>query len=116
MKQRSVPVVIIAGLLTFGIYTLIWVVMTRNELKAKGHEIPHPLLVLIPFVGGLIYIYVLWKYGEAVEKVTNGKYTGVVAFLMLFLIGFIGAGLIQGAYNELGEGGGSSADPFAGNA
>jgi cytochrome bd-type quinol oxidase subunit 2 len=111
MKQRSVPLVIILSLVTFGIYGIIWYVMTRNELKEKGIETVHPLLVLVPFVGGLIFIYFLWQYSAGVEKVTNGKYSQVVAFLLLVLIGFIGIGLVQNAYNEIGTG--NNNDPFA---
>lgn len=113
MKQRSVPMVIILSLITLGIYGLIWYIQTRDEMKAKGIETVHPLLGLIPFVGPLILIYFLWQYSGGVEKVTNGKYSQVIAFLLLFLIGFIGIGIIQNAYNEIGEGGGTAADPFA---
>lgn len=111
MKQRSVPLVIILSLVTLGIYRIIWYVMTHNEMKEKGIEIVHPLLALIPFVGFFIFIYFLWQYSEGVEKVTNGKYSQVVAFLLLLLIGSIGIGLVQNAYNEIGTG--YSSDPFA---
>jgi Domain of unknown function (DUF4234) len=113
MKQRSVPMVIILSLVTIGIYGLIWYVQTRNEMKTKGIETVHPLLVFIPFVGTFIFLYFLWQYAGGVEKVTNGKYSQAIAFILLFLVGFIGIGIIQAAYNEVGEGGGTSADPFA---
>jgi hypothetical protein len=108
------PMVIILSLITFGIYGIIWYIMTRDEMKSKGIETIHPLLVLIPFVGIFAFMYFLWQYAAGVEKVTNGKYSQAIAFILLFLIGFIGIGIIQAAYNEVGEGGGNpSADPFA---
>jgi hypothetical protein len=104
-------------LITFGIYQIIWLIITRNELLQlkAADKIMHPLLVLIPIVGPILFLVSIWQYSAGVEKVTKGKYSAIVAFLLLFLIGFIGAGLIQGAYNEVGEGGGSG-DPFGGNA
>jgi cytochrome bd-type quinol oxidase subunit 2 len=110
--------VIILSLITFGIYGLIWYHMTRNELLANNaaEKIMSPWLILIPLVGPLLFIVFLWQYSAAVEKVTNGKYSQIIAFVMLLLISFIGAGLIQAAYNEVGEGGGNSGDPFGANA
>lgn len=120
MKNRSVPMVIVLTIITLGIYGIIWLIITRNELlEAKAAEkIMHPLLVLIPFIGFIFYLICLWQYAGAVEKITNGKYSQAVALiLLLFLGGFgIGQGLIQGAYNEVGEGGGTSGDPFGANA
>jgi hypothetical protein len=112
MKKRSVPVVIIASLLTFGIYGLVWYHMTREEMMAQGvPSMPSPWLVLIPFVGPFILIYFLWQYSAGVEKVTNGKFSQIMAFVLLFLVGFIGIGLVQNAYNEIPAGG--STKPFA---
>lgn len=113
MKNRSVPMVIILGLVTLSIYTLIWFHQTRAELleKKMAEKMMSPWLVLIPFVGPILFIVFLWQYAGAAEKVTNGKYSRAVAFLLLWLIGFIGSGLIQGAYNEVGEGAG--ANPFS---
>ena len=104
MKNRSVPMVIILGLVTIGIYYLIWLHQTRAELleKKAAEKIMSPWLVLIPFVGGLIFIYGLWQYSEGAAKVTNNKYSHAVAFLLLWLLGPIGAGIVQGAYNEVG--------------
>lgn len=114
MKNRSVPMVIILSLVTFGIYGLIWYHQTRQELLEKKvvEKIMSPWLVLIPFVGPILFLVFLWQYSGAVEKVTNGKYSSGVAFLMLFLIGFIGQGLIQGAYNEVGEVSATGSNPF----
>ena len=104
MKNRSVPMVIILGIVTLFIYYLIWLHQTRAELleKKAAEKIMSPWLVLIPFVGGLIFIFSLWQYAGAAAKVTNDKYSQAVAFLLLWLLGPIGAGIVQGAYNEVG--------------
>lgn len=103
MKNRSVPMVIILGLVTFGIYYLIWLHQTRAELLEKKvvDKLSSPWLVLIPFIGIFFFLYFLWNYAGAVAKVTNEKYSQAVAFILLLLISSIGAGLIQGAYNEV---------------
>ena len=95
--------VIILGLVTFGIYMLIWLHQTRAELLEKKvvDKMSSPWLVLIPIAGIFIFLAFLWKYSEAVAKVTNEKFSQPVAFILLFLLGGIGAGLIQGAYNEV---------------
>ncbi len=103
MKNRSVPMVIILGIVTLFIYYLIWLHQTRAELleKKAAEKIPSPWLVLIPFVGGLIFLYFLWVYAGAAAKVTNEKYSQPIAFILLWLLGPIGAGIVQGAYNEV---------------
>lgn len=103
MKNRSVPMVIILGIITIGIYYLIWLHQTRAELLEKKavEKIMSPWLVFIPFVGGLILLYSYWQHGEGIAKVTNGKYSQPIAFILLWLLGPIGAGIIQAAYNEV---------------
>lgn len=98
--------VIILSLVTLGIYQFIWLIITRNELlqRKAAEKIMHPLLVLVPIVGFILLIISLWQYSGAAEKVTNGKYSQAVGFILLLFVGFIGAGLLQGAYNEVGEG------------
>ncbi len=106
--------VIILSLVTLGIYGLIWYHQTRGELLEKkvADKIMSPWLILIPLAGPILFIVFLWQYAGAVEKVTNGKYSRGVAFLLLWLIGFIGQGLIQGAYNEVGEVAATGNNPF----
>jgi hypothetical protein len=82
-------------------------------MKEKGIDMVHPLLILIPVAGAFIWIYFLWQYSAGVEKVTNGKYSQVVAFLLLLLINYIGIGLVQNAYNEIDESNGNYNDPFS---
>jgi hypothetical protein len=95
MKQRSPIAVFFLTLITFGIYGLVWQVKTKNEMNALGADIPTAWLLIIPFVN----YYWLWKYSQGVEKVTNGKLSGVLAFVLLFLVGVIGMAIIQNEFN-----------------
>lgn len=100
MKQRSPVAVILLPFVTFGIYSLVWQVKTKNEMNQLGTEIPTVWLAVIPFVG----LYWAWKYSEGVEKVTNGSTSAVLAFVLQFLLGSIGQGIIQNEFNKVGAG------------
>lgn len=104
MENRSPLLVLFLTLITFGIYGIYWCVVTRTEMCNKGAEIPTAWLIIIP----LVNIWWLWKYSEGVEKVTAGKMSGAVAFILLFLLGFIGMAIIQDLFNRVGKNGESS--------
>jgi hypothetical protein len=95
MKNRNPIAVFFLPLVTFGIYAIIWLVKTKNEMNNQGANIPTAWLIIIPFVS----LYWLWKYAEGVEKVTNGKQSQVLAFVLLFLLGIVGYAVIQSDFN-----------------
>lgn len=97
MKHRSVAAVLLLPFVTFGIYSLYWMVSTKGEMKELGADIPTAWLIIVPFVN----IWWLWKYSEGVEKVTNGKISGVLAFILMWLLGFIGEAIIQDSFNKI---------------
>jgi hypothetical protein len=98
MKNRSVLAVVLLPFITFGIYSLYWHVSTKGELNAKGAEIPTAWLIIIPFVN----IWWMWKYYEGAEKVTNGKVSGVLMFVLALLVtSLISSAICQDAYNKL---------------
>lgn len=98
MKQRNPLAVIFLPLVTFGIYSLVWEVKTKNEMNQLGADIPTAWLLVIPFVN----YYWLWKYCLGVEKTTNNSMSAVMAFVLVFLLGNIGAAIIQNEFNKLG--------------
>ena len=79
MKDRSPIAVALLPIITFGIYMLYWEVKTKGEMNANGAEIPSAWLIIIP----LVNIWWFWKYCEGVEKVTNGKMNGALAFVLM---------------------------------
>jgi low temperature requirement protein LtrA len=60
MQKRELWKVIVYGIITLGIYDLVWLYKTRNELVAKGGEVPSFWLLFSPlvlfFISGLILL------------------------------------------------------------
>ncbi len=100
MKHRSVAAVIVLTLVTFGIYGIVWQVKTKNEMNRLGANIPTAWLIIVPIAN----IYWLWKYCEGVEKVTNQKVSGILAFVLFWLVGIVGMAIVQNEFNQVGEG------------
>ncbi len=97
MKHRSPVAVLLLPFITFGIYGLYWQVMTKIEMNKLGAKIPTAWLLIIPIVN----IWWLWKYCEGVEQVTHEKMSGVLAFILQFLLGIIGSAIVQDAFNKI---------------
>lgn len=99
MKKRSPLIVLVLPLVTFGLYSLYWAVKTKGEMNKLGANIPSALLILVPVVN----IWWIWKHSEGVDHVTGGKMSAVLAFILVFLLGFIGQAIIQDSFNKIGE-------------
>jgi hypothetical protein len=97
MTRRSALSVLVLSFVTFGIYPLIWLVNTKEEMNARGANIPTAFLMVIP----LANIYWMWKYAEGVEVVTDRRMSGPVAFLVLWLLSFIGMAILQSEFNRI---------------
>ncbi|MEO8863144.1 MAG: DUF4234 domain-containing protein [Candidatus Saccharimonadales bacterium] len=101
MKNRSPAAVLVFSVLTLGIYSWYWAIKTKTEMNSKGNAIPTAWIWLIPIVGS---VWWWWKYCEAVENVSQGKMTGVIAFLLAYLLGSIGFAIIQDTFNKIAPG------------
>jgi hypothetical protein len=101
MTQRSPVSVALLSLVTFGIYGIFWEVKSKGEMVNQGADIPTSWLIIVPFVN----IYWLWKWSAGVEKVTNGQLSGVMTFVLMYLVGPVGAAIVQDSFNK------SSAQP-----
>ncbi len=97
MQKRSPVAVLLLPFVTFGFYSLYWLVRTKTEMNSCGADIPTAWLLLIPFAG----IWWLWKFGEGVERVTHERMSTGVAFLLLLFLEFIGAMIIQSELNKV---------------
>ena len=97
MKNRNPILVIFLVFITFGIYGLVWYVMTKDEMNTKGATIPTAWLLIIPIAN----LYWLFKFCEGVEQVTNKGMTTAVAFLLVFFLGVIGMAIIQSELNKV---------------
>ncbi len=99
MTKRSVVAVLLLTCVTFGIYGIIWMVKTKNEMNSQGASIPTAWLIIVPIVS----IWWMWKYAGGVEHVTRGKSSQVIAFILLFVLGVIGMAIIQDAFNKAAD-------------
>ena len=97
MQQRSPIAVFLLPFVTFGIYSLYWLVKTKGEMNSKGAQIPTAWLLIVP----LVNYWWLWKYSEGVELVTGGKLSGVLSFVLIFLLGNIGYAILQDSFNKV---------------
>lgn len=97
MKKRTPVAVLLLPFVTFGIYSLYWLVRTKTEMNSCGAEIPTAWLLLIPFAD----IWWGWKFGEGVARVTRGRMSTGVAFLLICFLGNIGAMIIQSELNKV---------------
>ena len=79
-------------------YSLYWLISTAREMRYRyKSDIPASILVVIPIAN----LWWEWKYAEASETATQGKIQGVIAFVLLVLLGSIGMGILQDSYNKV---------------
>ncbi len=97
MKHRDIFAVIVLTIVTLGIYGIVWMVKTKNEMNSLGAEIPTAWWIIVPIAN----IWWLWKYSVGVEKVTKGKITGILAFVVMWLLAVIGMAILQSEFNKL---------------
>ena len=97
MKQRDPVMICILGFVTCNIYTLIWLYEVGEELKARRIELPEPWWLLIPILN---FLYI-WKWCEAVERLTGGRAQAVTTFIMLLFLGPIAAFIVQPTLNQI---------------
>ncbi|HEY0483460.1 MAG TPA: DUF4234 domain-containing protein [Kofleriaceae bacterium] len=97
MTNRSVVLVILFSIITFGIYHIYWSVKTKDEMVSMGAQIPTGWLLIVPIAN----IYWLWKWSAGVEHVSRGKLSGPVTFLLMFLLGVIGTAIVQATFNSI---------------
>lgn len=107
MQQRNPIAVFLLPFITLGIYSWYWLVKTKGEMNKLGENIPTAWIWLIPIVGILWW---LWKYSEGVEHVSKEKTSGVLAFILLWLLGSIGQAIIQDTFNKISAPAGQPAE------
>ena len=99
MSSRSIVSVILLSIVTLGIYAIVWLVKTKREMNQRGADIPTTWLAIVPVVG----LWWTWRYCGGVERVTDGKLSRVMAFVVLVVLGVIGMAIIQDGFNKAGE-------------
>jgi hypothetical protein len=92
MKRRSPAAPLLLPFITFGIYSLVWLVKTKNEINlAARDKVPTAWLLIVPFVN----IWWQWKFAVGAEQATNRSIDRHAAFWLLLLLGPLGALFVQ---------------------
>ena len=101
IKKRNPLLVFLFSIITFGIYSIYWIVSTTNELKKNTQSAPNPLLLLlmlIPFVNFIVLIIYFWKYSKAINELTG--FNSLLLFLLWLFLGPIAIILSQIELNK----------------
>lgn len=97
MKLRSPFAPLLLPSVTFGIYSLVWFVKTKNEMnQVGGKQIPTAWLLIVP-IANIVWE---WKYSVGVERFTAGAMSRYGAFWLMFLLGSIGCAIVQASFNS----------------
>ena len=97
MKRRSPAAVFFLPFLTLGIYWIVWLAKTRGELRFRDADVPTTWL----YIGPIVNIWWLWKFSAGIAHIT-GRSTAA-PFVLLFLLGNIGATFVQAGLNAVEE-------------
>jgi Domain of unknown function (DUF4234) len=107
MTNRNPFVVIALTIITLGLYGIYFFATTTNEMKRNGADIPHWILMFVPFVA----IWWLYKYSEGVEKVTSGNVSTAMSFILVWFLPLIGLYFVQNGFNQVSIVGATSPTP-----
>ena len=103
MKKRSILVMILGFLFTFGIYPIYWYCSFQNQLKKQTGlgfgGFAHLIVTLFTF--GIYGLYWSYAVGKRIEKL-GGQNNGVLYLVLsIFGLGVIAWILMQAQVNEL---------------
>lgn len=91
IKRRNPFLVLLFSIITLGIYALVWLIFTTNELKKSTKSAPNPLLIIllyVPLVNIVVAIIFFWKYSKAINELTGFDTLGL--FLLWIFLSPIG--------------------------
>jgi len=105
MKQRSIAMMVILWILTFGIFALYWYCSFQNQLKKNTERgfggFVHLIVTIFTF--GIYYIY--WNYAAGRRLAMIGAKDNSTMYLVLTFIGFswLNMLLMQSQANQLSD-------------
>ncbi len=100
MKHRSPAAVLLLPFITFGIYSLYWIVSTKSDInKVAAPKVPTAWLLIVPIAN---FVF-LWKYAAGAEQATKGAASQGATFALVLLLGPIGQAIVQSTYNKVAE-------------
>lgn len=68
VKNRNIFLVYLFSIITFGIYSIYWLVSTKNEMNSLGAKIPTALLLIIPNYKPILGIQILPRICRTYQK------------------------------------------------
>jgi len=95
MVRRSVIHVVLLCMFTGGIYTLLWLLSTKEDMNRNDEDLPTAWLLLVPIAN----IWWLWEWAGAIARYTRGRQPQSHAFWFTFLLHPLGIALTQQAIN-----------------
>ena len=99
IKHRNIVVVYLLMFVTFGIYAIVWLVKTKEEINSLGGSIPTAWLIIVPIAN----IWWAWRYCEDFSKYVKKDDNGVMWFILYVLIGIIMPAIVQSELNKIAE-------------
>ena len=98
LTHRSLIATFLLLLFTLGIYSIYWVVVTKQEINNLGGRIPTAWLFIIPFVN----IYFIYRFTQEFTKIVLHDDTQAASYFILFLfLPFIGVLFFQSKMNKV---------------
>jgi hypothetical protein len=98
IKNKSLFLVYLYSIVTFGIYYLVWAVKSKRDMNAIGANIPTSWMLIVPIVN----IYWQYKYFAGYSATfKNGKGTALYFILHAFTGGLFTPFLVQSELNKL---------------
>jgi hypothetical protein len=97
IKKRNPVFVIVATILTCGLYSIYWLVVTKDEINSLGAQIPTAWLILVPIAN----LYFMYKYCEGFSLYVKKDDNAILWFLIYFFIAPLAMILFQVELNKL---------------
>lgn len=99
VTKRNVVTIYILSILTFGIYTLYWLVKTKEALNSLGADIPTSWLLIVPIAN----IYWAYKFCEGYSNNVKKDNNPILWFIVYLLVGIIMPAIVQVDLNKLAD-------------
>ncbi len=99
IKKRNIVAVYLLMIFTFGIYAIVWLVKTKEEINSLGGSIPTAWLIIVPIAN----IYWVWRYCEDFGKYVRKDDNGVMWFIIYVIIGIIMPAIVQSELNKIAD-------------
>jgi len=98
MRERTIFAMVILTIVTFGFYTIYWIIGTKHDLNRMGARIPTSFLLFIP----LANFYYLYQFAAAFCKyILKDESQEIAYFLLITFLIPIGAIIYQIKINDL---------------